>query len=242
MNLLRILYWSVMARLLKGFSFGSFASVYGPRKIKNTALGLYEKETVECLLELEFDVLLDVGANIGMFSRMFENKSQLSFVLVEPDRRLLPLLEHNMRHAASKLVLPLGCDDKNRIAKFYVHENPLVNSRDDAVSSVGSEYKGIEATPFFTLDDIAVAADIGDAPFVLKLDVEGGEMNLLTNLSPALRQSCVAAVLEIGRHEHEHIETTREMLTEMGFGTVMLCDVSLTENGEFNHCNLVACR
>ena len=241
-NKLRILFWALSARIIANFDFGKFAFVYGPRKMKNTALMRYEEETVNSLDIIEFEVLVDIGANIGIFSKMFEKKVELFHVLVEPDIRLIKLLDRNMRHKKDKLIMPVGCSDKVGLSEFYLHKNPLVNSASSNTSSVGTNYSLTTVVPFFTLDDILASAKLGAKRFVIKLDIEGDEVNIFSGSSLVRGPACVGVVLEIGASEYQNLDAICEMIKSIGFQKIKICDTAVNNNKEVIHCNLVAHR
>ncbi len=136
------------------------------------------------------DVVWDVGANIGLYSRIFVQCFNACHVFAfEPMSENLPELRHNLALggiANRVTVLPLALSNRNGMADFQVDD---IQSASGALDSV---YRGeacraraaldlppkIERVHARTIDSI-LEEGLVPVPDVIKLDVEGAERLVL---------------------------------------------------------------
>ena len=132
------------------------------------------------------DVVLDVGANMGLTARIF---SRLvgpggKVFAFEPDPKTAELLRHNVRHFPQCVVTTAAVSEKPGQATFHVHPTSI------AGSSLVS-FKDCQDTitvPCVSMDQFIEDNKIGRIALV-KIDVEGGESLVLKGFSKTLQQS-----------------------------------------------------
>jgi FkbM family methyltransferase len=241
----RLIGWKLFARYSAGINFGRFHDEYGIRKIKNAALFRYEKETIQKLCEYKFDVLLDVGANIGLFSVCLDRASKvdgrvIKFVLIEPDLRLLPLLQHNTKTIES-MILPIGCGAFAELTNFFRHRNPLVNSLSPGLSVVGSRPIETSPVPIFSIDEVVARTVDAETSFAVKIDIEGSDLMVIETSKFIRSERCKALVVEWSEATGETINGFIDRLSTLGFTSFQRADESFGDNGSLKHVNFV-CR
>jgi FkbM family methyltransferase len=124
------------------------------------------------------DVVLDCGANIGLYTRTALAAGASQVVAIEPSPRNLECLRRN--HAAAiaaghVLVLPKGVWDKDDI--LPMHRDPDNAAADTFVPEMAGKGDVINL-PLTTIDKIAAELGLPRVDFI-KMDIEGAERNAL---------------------------------------------------------------
>lgn len=186
---------------------GGGASVY---------FNMMEAEQTETMLA-EFTagkVFFDIGANIGYYSILAaRNIGETGTVVAfEPViSNLTFLYRHVQLNKANNIkVLPFALSDKSAIACFSLGQNSAMGHL--AEGSSNGKGEDLVYVPTVTLDEIAEKMNL--MPDVMKIDVEGAEMEVfhgaenvlktakptifLSTHSPALRTECLEFLRGIG--------------------------------------------
>ena len=136
--------------------------------------------------------IIDIGANVGAAAILFHHNYPLaSITCCEPSSENLPFLRSNLEQLPNAEILPIALSNRSRSGRLYhghlhslqhsLHESPEVNTSDF------EEIQIVEARE-------ALASHIIPGT-LLKIDTEGSELEILTNLSPLLSH-CGAICLE----------------------------------------------
>lgn len=169
------------------------------------------------------DVVIDVGANYGMYTlgaakRLGPRGRVIAF---EPDARSVVLLEQNVRlnHFERQVDCVGACvGDHDGTTDFFAAIDPSFSGIHDTGRSVTSTHLTL---PVRTLDSIL--AELGATQVSLvKIDVEGAEWEVLQGAQQALANSDPVIMLEISRKnlDDERVEKLRielERLESQGF-------------------------
>lgn len=161
------------------------------------------------------DSFLDIGAHYGFFTLLASELTGPAgrIISFEPAAKSYALLQANTQHAGNIHIHRKAVSDKAEPITFYQFPNLFseYNSIDIAqfeqeewFSDFKPEKTTVEAT---TIDDIAAANTF--VPKIIKIDVEGGEYNVLKGGSGLLSQhKPIIAMehLEAGRHNEKHQE------------------------------------
>lgn len=160
----------------------------------------------------------DIGANVGLFTFAAAGLAESTgYVLaVEPDTWLVENLKRSTRLNASRSIaqldiLPIAIGRSARILRFYIANN---NRATNYVVGKGSSVTGgprEEAlVPTLSLDTLL---DHVRAPDVLKVDVEGAEVDVLAGAERVLTEIRPVLLIEVSA-----ITEVTSILTEAGYG------------------------
>ena len=151
------------------------------------------------------DLCFDVGAHVGNRVRAFSSLGA-RVVAVEPQPRMLQVLEHMYGDREDVTILPVGISDAPGTLTLHINtRNPTLTSFSEEWVKGFSEHPDIPAAPWDdevevevqTLDQIISAHGL---PAFCKVDVEGLEDRVLQGLSqPIAALSFEAYPLQIDR-------------------------------------------
>lgn len=174
---------------------------------------LYERETTKFLQELNPNVFIDVGAHIGRFSILLANRNS-KVVSLEPSKENYKQLVENihLNGLGDKVIaLPIGCSDKNREKVLYFsskNEGQTSFKKIDGARRERSEVKRLDKI----CDKLNIMAKHIN---VIKIDVEGSELDVLKGATRILKQGSPILVVEItdGKNKRK----IERFLMEFGF-------------------------
>lgn len=158
----------------------------------------------------------DIGANIGLFSFAAAAVTGPSgqVLAVEPDTALTGLLRRSAamnRDCAPVQVLPAAISDEVSVARFHVaRRNRATSHLDGYGTAMAGGVRTTELVPTVTLDWLAARFP---APDVLKIDVEGAELAVLTGGTQML-QHLPAIICEVAARNAAPVS---ELLTSFGY-------------------------
>lgn len=208
--------YPVMSGPLKSsrFILGSMAGDGGGASVYFNKV---EPEQTDVMLrELkEGHVFFDIGANVGYYSILASKIIGKTGIVVacEPVIRNLAYLQQHvdLNKAGNVRILAFACSNENGTARFSLGPNTamghlVLGERGKTV------HKGAVLVPTVTLAKIAEELDL--IPDVIKIDVEGAELNVLeggkgvlsrakptiflSTHSTGLREACLKLLAEIG--------------------------------------------
>lgn len=155
---------------------------------------------------------LDVGANIGHYSRMFASAvgDGGSVIAVEPVEENLRLLRKNVEEFSCVTIAPFAAGRTEGTATFHLHRSGDQGSLKPVPS------KGTRIVAVRTLDEIAGGMKTCD---LVKIDVEGAEFDVLEGARGLLREHKPALLFEyiqetVDRLVLPGIAETERILTE----------------------------
>jgi FkbM family methyltransferase len=115
--------------------------------------------------------ILDVGANIGLFS-LYAQDSAKQIICLEPTPATLNILEKLTAGIDCIKIAPVALSDSDGEITFYINENPTINS---VVNQVGAEVR-VQAR---TIGTVLKEQGLDWVDFV-KCDIEGSETLAIT--------------------------------------------------------------
>jgi len=116
-------------------------------------------------------IMLDVGANIGLFS-LYAQDSAKQIICLEPTPVTLGILEKLTAGIDCIKIAPVALSDSDGEITFYINENPTINS---VVNQAGTEVR-VQAR---TIETVLREQALDWVDFV-KCDIEGSEMLAIT--------------------------------------------------------------
>lgn len=196
-------------------------------------------------------VVIDIGANIGVFSVFCSFKKNVKVFAYEPMPDNFNLLQENIRiNGLGEKIIPcnMGVAGLRGKKRLYVGESPLHSFLPAAESPFNASYgqKGSQEQQFLETNCVSLkdvfdgnAIDVCD---VLKMDCEGAEYEILYNLPEDYFQRIINIRLEYHNHENNIKNTGEELLTFLlgkGFkvekirkGSLHQGDIWLTKDAE----------
>lgn len=163
---------------------------------------------------LPSDVVFDVGANIGFYTKAFAILCK-KVVAVEPDPSTAEILANNLkgdRHSPNVHIINKALGAENGILKFRSQGAGHVTNAIDATGNLDVEV--------LTMDNLC--SQLGLWPDVIKMDVEGYEYEVLKGSRKALLEARVigievhSAVLE-HRGLRRPLKEIQRFLQQAGF-------------------------
>lgn len=169
------------------------------------------KENVYEVFDTRFavsGVTIDIGANIGAFSLLAAYHGS-RVIAVEPEPHNLRALEknialNNMSHMIT--VVPVGISD-HRGTAVIGDDGGGATIKDDLSVSQGS------TIDLITLDDLFDKYNV-DKVNVLKIDVEGSELEIITGASRETLEKCAYVTMEFDVRSGAHMGDMVKKLSE----------------------------
>lgn len=188
---------------------------------------LFEKEpdTIRWIESMpEGAVVVDVGANVGMYTIFAAVARGASVYAFEPESQNYALLNANI--AANDLssrvaAFPLALSDRMQLDRLYLSEFSLGGSCHSFAEEVGFDLKPRAASfaqgAFSATLDQLVESGALPVPDYIKLDVDGFEHKVLEGARKTLANTKVCGlIVELNTHLVEH-RAVVEMLQGLGF-------------------------
>jgi FkbM family methyltransferase len=124
------------------------------------------------------DVVLDCGANVGVFTHEALADGARLVVAIEPEPQNVECLRRNFAGEIAKgrvIVIPKGVWDRDDVLPLRVDAGN--SARDSFVGSFGPALQEVKI-PLVTIDEIMTELKLDRADFI-KLDIEGAEKKAL---------------------------------------------------------------
>jgi FkbM family methyltransferase len=158
-------------------------------------------------LDRPYDLVIDVGANVGVFtSYMMYNDYAKKVVSIECSELVLTELRKNFKNNTNVTIISKALHTSTDPIVFYNSpENPVISSTlsPDKLVSHGAGVKGNVAVTVetITIKELVTTYKIID---LLKIDIEGGEYDVLLNTDELLFDSINNLIVECHFFEHDY--------------------------------------
>jgi FkbM family methyltransferase len=177
------------------------------------------------------DVLfVNVGANIGMTSRHAYDAGIRKILAIEPDPENFRLLNLNLNAlpGASVQMLQIAAGENSGQATLHLDPNNL------GAHSLLSRSQSTKETITVSVEPLSALLKTADA-FVLFVDAEGFEPQIIRGAGDALTRSCLAVVLEItpAQYSERDADDLIQRLQEFGTEIRLLATGDILPWGEF---------
>lgn len=166
------------------------------------------------------DVVLDCGANVGVFVRSSLAAGAAKVIAIEPAPENIEALRRNFPeeiNAGRVVVYPKGVWDKDDFLTLNVDEH---NSAADSfvIHREGSTASG-ERLPLTTIDKLVAELDLPKVDFI-KMDIEGAEPKALTGAAQTIRKYHPRLAISV-YHVSDHPVTVPRVIAQAwsGYGS-----------------------
>ena len=177
------------------------------------------------------DVVLDCGANIGVFVRAALDAGAKTVVAIEPAPENIECLRRNFKsdiESGRVIVYPKGVWDKDDFLTLHVDDH---NSAADSfvINPKGSHESG-EKLPLTTIDKLVAELNLPSVDFI-KMDIEGAEVKALNGGRQTIAKYHPRMGLSV-YHEPDHPVEVPKAAKEAWSGYTIECGPCAVANGK----------
>lgn len=206
-------------RLPKGFPVSQFRSNWDRGAFYHLVVSWPKIEKLaRAAAKVERPVILDVGANLGVFS-LFAKVQFLDADIhaFEPSQTVLPLLKKNIGSFATVNGVAVG----NSTATTMFYESPdQIQASSLRRGAVLSERTNNYEVSVIRLEEYLEKNSLADRPLIVKIDVQGTERDVVEGLGK-YKDSVFAFLLESSWLDEDSIRVAFE-LTEAGWSSKVI--------------------
>lgn len=134
---------------------------------------------------LSGDIVIDCGANIGKYTNMFSSLGAEVFAF-EPDPNAFSVLQQKTKNKSNVHIYQKAVGIKEDNLRLYFHKENKKNPIEYSQGSSLLDYKGnVDKDNFVDVEVIDLGSFINSLPKsvkIIKIDIEGAEVDLLNNL------------------------------------------------------------
>lgn len=172
-------------------------------------LNLAEPHQLRFASKIASGIAFDVGANVGIYSLLFARSCSQVFAF-EPSARNAAFLWYTMRinRTSNVSIVPMAVSDKIGLAHLGVSESTACSGLADS------------GFPVSTVSIDAFVKEYKISPSIVKIDVEGGEVEVLRGMELTIRNSKPAILLSV--HNDELRRECLSLLAAFGYRTTPL--------------------
>ncbi len=177
----------------------------------------------------EGDVVLDCGANVGVYARHALEAGAGLVVAIEPAPATLVCLRRNLAaeiSAGRVIVYPKGVWDKDDQLTLYVDP---ANTAAASFLHADPKFQQVQQVPLTTIDKLVAELGLERVDFI-KMDIEGAEPNALRGARQTLTRFHPRLAIS-SYHAPDHPATIPAVVGEIAPGYRIRCGVCTEANG-----------
>jgi FkbM family methyltransferase len=233
---------ALLQRLIKPFRLRPSRTIAGHKFFLDPATdiglellvtGHFEREAIaQCARFIRPDgIVVDVGANIGVHTVHFAGFAGLGKVIcLEPARSTFAHLLQNVKHLDNVIPLNIGLSDTTGLQPFFVAaDNAYSGLKDTKREAIVHQ----ELVACFRGDDILLALARSQRIDLVKIDVEGFEMQVLAGMRELLVTKRPVIFCEIfgGQQSNADPQATVQFCVSLGYDAFVLSGAQLVPAG-----------
>jgi FkbM family methyltransferase len=180
----------------------------------------YEPMVRKLLSPLTSEVVVDIGANIGIhsiwLSRLVGPSGQVIAVEPEPNNFLILRLNQHVNGIRNIVTIRTALSSKRTTGKLTVPRATLMGQASTHTASLSSKSYVI-SVDFDTLDNIISARQLS-AVSTIKIDVEGAEISVLQGAKKTIERFAPRLVIEV--HGEDNMRSIRDFLKSLNMTIV----------------------
>jgi FkbM family methyltransferase len=170
-------------------------------------------------LPKEMGVVIDVGANSGLFTKLCLNKGARKVISLEPNSLCISNIKSITSNSQNVEIVDKALSDKNGFLKFYAAKN------NSTIGSVNRDHVvGIDQisdidelnVPCITLDSLINEKNI-DKVSLLKMDIEGAEYAVFNSVSPKAFAKIDSILVEFHDNVDKRVRSLTKILIDNGY-------------------------
>jgi len=176
----------------------------------------YQNEYEGLLNVNEDDVVYDLGANVGVFTKYVLNQSPVKKIYIfEPTKRLIPYLEKTFSGLENIHIFEKGIAGENKECVFHLFDNSVSNTLLD-FDGKNETYKGYEIVECINLEDFIKQNNLL-SPTIIKMDIESSEYESLNSSTDEFFSTVRLLLLEYHDNIDGRIMLIIERFLNLGF-------------------------
>jgi FkbM family methyltransferase len=192
----------------------------------------YEEEVTKWVSSRAYDVVIEIGANVGLYTLLFSKIWPAARIFsFEPSRTAYRRLLWNLERNGCQNVFPFNCavSSISGLAEFHEPVGHLTNGSLD--HDFAAHFAAVHTTKAVTLGACELKKLIGRGERALiKIDVEGMEPAIVRALGPILAAERPEVIVEVLEHVAQELNQIESLKTYRRFH---LTPTGPVERGEF---------
>jgi FkbM family methyltransferase len=166
----------------------------------------------------KFDSIVDVGANVGVFTEyLIQKELSEKIIAVECDSKALKDLKNNFKREYRVEIIPKALNSTNSPITFYQsEENPIISSAipPDKLKNHNAGVKGSDKVVVDTITIKDLVDKLGNID-LLKIDIEGGEYEIIKNVDSSLFKNINNILIECHFFEEDYLEKYNNLIRKL---------------------------
>lgn len=177
-------------------------------------------------LGFEPQTVIDVGAGLGTFE-IYEAFPKSRYLLIEPIAENEPYLKKICQHLEKADYIIAAASKAAGLVPLQVNLSNLIHSSISEEGEASSENFELRTIPAVTLDEVCRTRQL-EGPYLIKVDVDGRELDVLAGASQIL-QNTEFVIVEVALYVSARFDkmcAVINFMKEQGFVTYDIVDIS----------------
>lgn len=178
---------------------------------------MFVENKYDCYNIENLDVVIDIGANAGLFTKLCLMKNVKQIFSVEPNKKSLLNLKHITKYDKNVTVIEKAVSDTNKISRFYTSND---NSTISCFNKELLQRQHSNITEYdvecLTVKDLINEYNL-EKISLLKMDVEGSEYSIIKSLTKDIFNKIDSFLIEFHENRNGEVKDLVNILTDNGF-------------------------
>jgi FkbM family methyltransferase len=166
----------------------------------------------------KFDNIVDAGANVGVFTEyLIQNELSEKIIAIECDSKALKDLKNNFKREYRVEIIPKALNSTNDPITFYQsEENPVISSTIHP-DKLKNHMAGVKGNDEVIVDTVTIKDLVDKLGYIdlLKIDIEGGEYEIIKNIDPSLFKNINNLLIECHFFEEDYLEKYSNLIKKL---------------------------
>ena len=166
----------------------------------------------------KYNNVVDAGSNVGAFTEyLIRNEVSEKIIAIECDSKALKDLKNNFKREYRVEIIPKALNSTNDPITFYQSpENPVISSAIHP-DKLKNHTAGLKGDNEIIVDTITIANLIEKLGYIdlLKIDIEGGEYEIIKNVDPSLFKNINNLLIECHFFEEDYLEKYSNLIKKL---------------------------